>query len=407
MYRVKTANKDYYWSLAPRILTKLSPRLPGSTAEPVESTSILSLPNRTPKPKPSFSSRDLISGSRLSIRLFHREGTELAFGKVARTLNGGRCCFESTFNPAGGKTREKNGETTEERGKKGGGGGTGTECGAPKSYFRLVSTPTRKNEAGSSSSAPTQHGATFAVRVGTIDGVVTHHLRVETRRDLAAWARAIVQGCHAAALSLREYTVRCTWQGKACQLIINHEDGFALYAAGSRGVPGNGVSPSSPPTPLWRRSFDKLKMSADDGARLLWLDFGGDDGEIKSGVNSIPRVLQQKAITKIRLEDVKIENLLFKISLGAGPRELSQTDRVRPAQLSLCEDPPAGPERIGKHAGKVSEYVGQDGQRWTELPSSTESYPAEECANGRFAAVLFALRVCRELSMPRMRVLSV
>ena len=73
---------------------------------------------------------------------------------------------------------------------------------------RLVSSPARQNEAGSSSSGATQHAATFAVRVGTIDGVVTHHLRAETRRDLAAWARAIVQGCHAAAHSLREYTVR-------------------------------------------------------------------------------------------------------------------------------------------------------------------------------------------------------
>lgn len=25
-------------------------------------------------------------------------------------------------------------------------------------------------------------------------------------------------------------------------------------------------------------------MSADDGARLLWLDFGGEDGEIVSGI---------------------------------------------------------------------------------------------------------------------------
>lgn len=44
------------------------------------------------------------------------------------------------------------------------------------------------------------------------------------------------------------------------------------------------MSPSSSPTPLWRRSFDKLKMSADDGARLLWLDFGGEDGEIVSDI---------------------------------------------------------------------------------------------------------------------------
>ncbi|KZC06112.1 Beta-2-syntrophin [Dufourea novaeangliae] len=191
---------------------------------------------------------------------------------------------------------------------------------------RLVSSPARQNEAGSSSSGSTQHAATFAVRVGTIDGVVTHHLRSETRRDLAAWARAIVQGCHAAAHSLREYTVRCTWQGKACQLVVNHEDGFALYAAGTRGVGGNGVSPGSPPTPLWRRSFDKLKMSADDGARLLWLDFGGDDGEINS-----------------RVPALQIP--------GAGPRELSEADRVRPAQLPLGEDPSAGAERIGVRGG--------------------------------------------------------
>ncbi|XP_076639793.1 syntrophin-like 1 isoform X2 [Colletes latitarsis] len=154
---------------------------------------------------------------------------------------------------------------------------------------RLVSSPTRPNEAASSSSGATQHAATFAVRVGTIDGVVTHHLRAETRRDLAAWARAIVQGCHAAAHSLREYTVRCTWQGKACQLVVNHEDGFALYAAGTRGVGGNGLNPGSPPAPLWRRSFDKLKMSADDGARLLWLDFGGEDGEIELDLESCPK----------------------------------------------------------------------------------------------------------------------
>lgn len=78
------------------------------------------------------------------------------------------------------------------------------------------------------------------------------------------------------------YLLGCVWQGRACQLIVNHEDGFTLYAAGARGVTGSGVSPGSPPTPLWRRSFDKLKMSADDGARLLWLDFGGEDGEIVS-----------------------------------------------------------------------------------------------------------------------------
>lgn len=83
-----------------------------------------------------------------------------------------------------------------------------SKCNSNWNCFRLVSSPTRQNENAGSSSGITQYGATFAVRVGTIDGVITHHLRAETRRDLAAWARAIVQGCHTAAHSLREYTVR-------------------------------------------------------------------------------------------------------------------------------------------------------------------------------------------------------
>lgn len=52
---------------------------------------------------------------------------------------------------------------------------------------------------------------TFSVRCGTSEGVITHHLKAETHRDLANWARTIVQGCHTSVmlqkeLSLSEYT---------------------------------------------------------------------------------------------------------------------------------------------------------------------------------------------------------
>lgn len=70
----------------------------------------------------------------------------------------------------------------------------------------MFSPTVKQNEAAGSPSKPQK--APFAVRVGTIDGVMTHHLRAETRRDLAIWARAIVQGCHSAVNSIREYTVR-------------------------------------------------------------------------------------------------------------------------------------------------------------------------------------------------------
>ncbi len=49
---------------------------------------------------------------------------------------------------------------------------------------------------------------TFSVRCGTSEGVVTHHLKVETHRDLANWARTIVQGCHTSVMLQRELSLR-------------------------------------------------------------------------------------------------------------------------------------------------------------------------------------------------------
>lgn len=37
---------------------------------------------------------------------------------------------------------------------------------------------------------------------------------------------------------------------------------------------------TTPTKVIWSYSFDKLKGSADDGMRSLFLDFGGDEGEI-------------------------------------------------------------------------------------------------------------------------------
>lgn len=38
----------------------------------------------------------------------------------------------------------------------------------------------------------------------------------------------------------------------------------------------------SPAKVVWSYSFEKLRASADDGTRTLFLDFGGDEGEIVS-----------------------------------------------------------------------------------------------------------------------------
>lgn len=60
----------------------------------------------------------------------------------------------------------------------------------------------------------------------------------------------------------------CVWQGQLAQLVLHYDDGFSLLEA-----PGPGRQPKV----VWSFPFERLRSSADDGARLLWLDFGADD----------------------------------------------------------------------------------------------------------------------------------
>lgn len=48
----------------------------------------------------------------------------------------------------------------------------------------------------------------FNIRCGTGEGVITHHLRAEAHRDLAAWARILVQGAHQCVANQRELIFR-------------------------------------------------------------------------------------------------------------------------------------------------------------------------------------------------------
>lgn len=51
------------------------------------------------------------------------------------------------------------------------------------------------------------------------------------------------------------------------------DKGFTLWAA----------EPGAARAVLLRQPFEKLQMSSDDGTSLLFLDFGGAEGEIVSG----------------------------------------------------------------------------------------------------------------------------
>ncbi|XP_065754461.1 beta-2-syntrophin [Phocoena phocoena] len=119
---------------------------------------------------------------------------------------------------------------------------------------------------------------TFATRTGSRQGIEMHLFRVETHRDLSTWTRILVQGCHAAAELIKEVSLGCTLNGQEVRLTVHYENGFTISRE-------NGGSSSI----LYRYPFERLKMSADDGIRNLYLDFGGPEGELTMDLHSCPK----------------------------------------------------------------------------------------------------------------------
>ncbi|XP_063801988.1 beta-2-syntrophin [Pseudophryne corroboree] len=153
---------------------------------------------------------------------------------------------------------------------------TREEWAHPKLMLPLVSTRLVHSGPGHNSPSLGQH-LTFATRTGCPQGIEMHVFRVETQRDLSAWTRALVQGCHAAAELTREVTISCSLRGEGVSLAIHYDTGFTVCRGG----------PSGPV--LHRYPFEKLKMSADDGNKNLYLDFGGPEGELTLDLHTCPK----------------------------------------------------------------------------------------------------------------------
>ncbi|KPP78680.1 hypothetical protein Z043_101794 [Scleropages formosus] len=120
----------------------------------------------------------------------------------------------------------------------------------------------------------------FATRTGTRLGIEAHHFRVETGKDLSLWTRHIVTGCHSSAEMIKEVTTSCMYKNQDCRLTIHYEQGFSVLAEVEGGMLMK---------PLFSYPFEKLKMSSDDGVRMLYLDFGGKEGEIQLDLHSCPK----------------------------------------------------------------------------------------------------------------------
>lgn len=67
----------------------------------------------------------------------------------------------------------------------------------------------------------------------------------------------------------------CTYKNQECRLTVHYENGFSITTE-----PQEGVFPKT----IIQAPYEKLKMSSDDGIRMLYLDFGGKDGELVSAL---------------------------------------------------------------------------------------------------------------------------
>ncbi|XP_066834406.1 alpha-1-syntrophin isoform X1 [Anser cygnoides] len=121
----------------------------------------------------------------------------------------------------------------------------------------------------------------FALRAGTRLGVQSHLFSLESPRDLALWTRLLVDGTHGAAELAQEVSAACTWKGQDCTLSIHIDKGFTIST----------TEPGLSKTVLLQQPFEKLQMSSDDGTKMLYLDFGGPEGEIQLDLHSCPKTI--------------------------------------------------------------------------------------------------------------------
>ncbi|XP_061795609.1 alpha-1-syntrophin [Nerophis lumbriciformis] len=121
----------------------------------------------------------------------------------------------------------------------------------------------------------------FGLRSGTKQGVEAHVFRVDSAKELSTWTHLLVDGCHNAAELIKEVTAACSWNGQECTLGVHIDEGFTLFTE-EMGVKKN---------VLLQHPFERLRMSSDDGVRMMFLDFGGPEAEIQLDLHSCPKTM--------------------------------------------------------------------------------------------------------------------
>lgn len=191
--------------------------------------------------------------------------------------------------------------------------------------FVLLDTSTLK-----STSNPQHDYATFSLRVGMRHGIEQKIIRVETQRDMALWAKSIVDGAHNAALFTKEasfgkYLINliflttfpnltnlyffqaCICGSTECILTIHIRHGFTLRDTKTFSV-------------IWSFPFESLLRSSDDSKKTLSLVFK----DVPNVIVSVKNYLRSGCFYQFFI-------------VGTGDTSRSETRHFYPSYIFICE----------------------------------------------------------------------
>lgn len=111
-------------------------------------------------------------------------------------------------------------------------------------------------------SRPFSNPPRIGLRYGGHHGIHCLTLQTLTKSEHTAWLSSLIQGTLYASKRLGTLKVNCLWKSLDCILYIHVDKGFTLVEA------TNGKE-------IWSHPYQNLASSNDDGAKLLWLQFRG------------------------------------------------------------------------------------------------------------------------------------
>lgn len=146
----------------------------------------------------------------------------------------------------------------------------------PRDKIKLVQMRVLKShsEAARKGSSPLR----ISLRYGGDHGILCYAFLAAGKSDHTAWLSSMIQGTLYASKNLGYLKVNCIWNETDCVLCVYVDRGFSLVNAAT------GVE-------IWHRPYQSLESSNDDGARLLWLQFRGEEEQAFNLQQANPKVV--------------------------------------------------------------------------------------------------------------------